>query len=342
MTSNAKDSPTRICQRCVLPETFPGIVLDERGLCRYCQKEESGPSGSPGIKAKYRTRFEKLIGSVKGAAPLYDAIIAYSGGKDSSYTLKLLTDLYGLRLVAFTLDNHFVSPAAWQNIRKVTDALQTDHIRFSPPWQVIKVLFCKTARSDIFPAPTLLRASAICTACIGIVKSLVLKTALEMSIPLVAFGWSPGQAPIQSAIMKTNAALTLKNQSVFRKAFSFDTSQEIERYLIPDTYYERYKDRFPHNIHPLAFFDYDEDEIKRQLDNLGWLAPTDTDTNSTNCLLNAFANHCHLERHGFHPYVWEIAGMVRQGVMRRDEGIQKIYTEQDQKMVEYARERLGL
>jgi hypothetical protein len=34
--------------------------------------------------------------------------------------------------------------------------------------------------------------------------------------------------------------------------------------------------------------------------------------------------------------------MVRQGVMDRGEGIRKIYSDQNQKMVEYARERLGL
>jgi hypothetical protein len=297
---------------------------------------------APEKKAEYRERLEQLIGGIKNKAPAYDAIMAYSGGKDSTYTLKLLKDRYALRLVALTLDNHFVSPAAWENIKKVTDELRIDHIRFRPSWPVVKDLFSRTAEEDIFPAPTLLRASAICTACIGLVKSLVLKTALEMSIPLVAFGWSPGQAPIQSAIMKTNAALIRQNQSAFKKAFPFEFSSEIDQYFIPDTYYERYEQHFPHNIHPLAFFDYDEEQIKLQLDDLDWQAPTDTDTNSSNCLLNAFANHCHLQRHGFHPYVWEIANMVRQGVMSREDGIQKIYTEQDQKMVEYAKERLGL
>jgi predicted PP-loop superfamily ATPase len=199
-----------------------------------------------------------------------------------------------------------------------------------------------TAKQDIFPAATLLRASAICTACIGLVKSLVLKTALEMGIPLVAFGWSPGQAPIQAAIMKTNPALIRQNQAAWNKALPMEIKRGLAGYLLPERYYEVYQDRFPHNIHPLAFFDYNEEEIKRELDGVGWQAPTDTDANSTNCLLNAFANHCHIRRHRFHPYVWEIANMVRQGVMNRDEGMEKIYVDQNQEMVEYARTRLEL
>ena len=266
--------------------------------------------------------------------------MAYSGGKDSSYTLKILRERYNLRILAFTFDNHFVSPFAWKNIEKITDSLGVDLIRFRPQWSEMKNLFFLCGEQDIFPKPTLLRASSVCTACIGLVKSLVLKTALEMSIPLVAFGWSPGQAPIQSAIMKTNAAMIRQNQSAFRKAFTVDLRRTLEQYLIPEFYYEEFENRFPVNIHPLAFFDYDEGSITCELAALGWETPSDTDTNSSNCLLNAFANYRHIKRHKFHPYVWEIANMVRQGVMGRDEGIDKIYADQDEQMVEYARRKL--
>jgi tRNA(Ile)-lysidine synthase TilS/MesJ len=331
-----------ICQRCILPDTFPGIQFNNHGICKYCLKEESIVAKGPEKKSEYRRNLDQLIKDIKGKAPVYDAIMAYSGGKDSTYTLKLLRERYNLRIVSLTFDNHFVSPAAWENIKTVTDALQVDHISFRLPWPVAQRIFSLTAREDIFSKPTLLRASSICTACIGLVKSLVLKNALEMSIPLVAFGWSPGQAPIQSAIMKTNPALIRQTQSALKKAFPAEIYSSLDNYFIPDDYYEKFKDRFPQNIHPLAFFDYDEEQIKEELTDIGWKAPTDTDTNSSNCLLNAFANQRHIERNDFHPYVWEIANMVRQGVMDRGEGIRKIYSDQNQKMVEYAKERLGL
>jgi tRNA(Ile)-lysidine synthase TilS/MesJ len=331
-----------ICSRCILPNTYPGIRFDDNGICNHCRQEESMIAKSVEKKREYRKKLDELILAIKGKAPNYDAIMAYSGGKDSSYTLKILKERYDLRMIALTFDNHFVSPVSWENIQRITDSLQIDRIRFTPPWTVMKSLFALTARKDIFPAPTLLRASSICTACIGFVKSLVLKTALEMSIPLVAFGWSPGQAPIQSAIMRTNPAMIRQNQSVLMKAFPPDMIQAVKHYFIPEGYYDSCKERFPENIHPLAFFDYDEEEIGLQLEKLGWKAPADTDTNSSNCLLNALANHCHLQRHAFHPYVYEIANMVRQGVMSREDGIKKIYTEQNPTMVKYAEDRLGL
>jgi len=332
----------RICSHCILPETFPGIKFDEQGVCNYCHREEKALQKSSQKKASYRERLDNLIDDIKGKPPVYDGVMAYSGGKDSSYTLKLLKERYNLRLLAITFDNHFVSPIAWENIRTVVGALGVDHMIFSPPWPLARKIFSLTAQRDIFPIPTLMRASTICTSCIGMVKSIVLKAALEMKIPLVAFGWSPGQAPIQSAIMKTNPRLIKQNQRALRNAFPEDIRQDLETYFIPDSYYDEYADHFPYNIHPLAFFDYDEEAIKAEMKEIGWQPPEDTDTNSTNCLLNAFANQCHIERHGFHPYVWEIANMVRQGVMDREEGIEKIYSEQNPEMVKYAKEKLGL
>ncbi len=339
---NKTDINMKLCSRCILPDSFPNIKFDAEGICNHCRQEESALAKSTAKKADYRQKLDDLIATTKGKAPSYDAIMAYSGGKDSSYTLKLLRERYDLRVLALTFDNHFVSPTAFENIRSVTDALHVDHISFKPPWPLMKSIFGLTARDDIFSAATLLRASSICTACIAFVKSLTVKTAIEMSIPLTAFGWSPGQAPIQSAIMKTNASLIRQNQKALISSLPDVLRAQVKSYFIPEEYYQSYKDRFPTNVHPLAFFDYDEEKIKAELESIGWKVPTNTDTNSTNCLLNAFANQCHLERLKFHPYVWEVANMVRQGVMSRAEGIEKIYCPQSSEMVDYARKKLEL
>ena len=330
----------KLCKKCILPETFPGIKFDDEGVCKYCHQEEKKLSNLDEKKDEYLKKFENLISETRDKAPTYDVLMAFSGGKDSSYTLKLLREKYDLQILALTFDNHFVSKAALENIKTVADTLQVDSIIVRPPWPVIKELFSLTAKEDVFSKTTLLRASSVCTGCIGIVKGLVLKTTLEMQIPLVAFGWSPGQAPIQSAIMKTNPKMTLQAQNALLKSFPETLQDKIKHYYVPEEYFEIYKDRFPQNIHPLAFFDYDEENIKKELHQMGWGDPKDTDTNSSNCLINAYANHCHIKRHGFHPYVWEIANMVRQGVMNREEGIEKIYTDQNEKMVEYAKQKL--
>ena len=99
----------RLCCRCVLPETFPGITFDDYGVCNHCLRDKSSESEVASKKRIYRERLETLIEDTKGSAPTYDAIMAFSGGKDSSYTLKILRKRHNLRILAFTFDNHFVS-----------------------------------------------------------------------------------------------------------------------------------------------------------------------------------------------------------------------------------------
>ena len=56
---------------------------------------------------------------------------------------------------------------------------------------------------------------------------------------------------------------------------------------------------------------------------LNWEKPLDTDPNSTNCLLNAYANTVHEKKFGFNQYVFEVAKLVREGVMTREEGLSR-------------------
>jgi hypothetical protein len=173
----------------------------------------------------------------------------------------------------------------------------------------------------------------------GIVKAVCLKTAIEMDIPMIGYGWSPGQAPVESAIMKNNPAFVRSAQQAILKPLRDIAGSEIEAYFLNETHFAD-PDRMPYNVHPLAWEQYSESDIIEEIGKLGWVAPEDTDSNSTNCLLNAFANDVHIRRYGFHPYVWEIANMVREGVMTRDEGYHKIYAEQNMLFVQWAQERL--
>ena len=64
--------------------------------------------------------------------------------------------------------------------------------------------------------------------------------------------------------------------------------------------------------------------------------------NSTNCLLNSYAINVHLEQSGFHPYVAELAGLVREGRMSREEALERINTPPNEKVVNFVTDRLGV
>ncbi len=325
---------SRRCTQCILPDSFPGISFDDQGVCNHCRRYR-GREAAEKQMVRYEQKFVQLLEEKRNRAT-YDVLVAYSGGKDSTYTLDVLVNRYKLRTLALTFDNTFISPRAEENIRNVCGALGADLLIVRPNPDMLRRIYATAAKQELYSAKTLERASTICTSCIGIIKNLILRTAIEKEIPFVGFGWSPGQAPVQSSVMKTNARLMQSTQHAIYKPIHDIAGDAINPYFVTEEQF-KHPEKFPWNVHPLAFLPYDEEKIVERIKQYGWEKPDDTDPNSSNCLLNAYANQVHRERYHFHPYVWEIANMVREGVMSREEGLEKIEPPEDPQMVAYSK-----
>jgi hypothetical protein len=116
---------------------------------------------------------------------------------------------------------------------------------------------------------------------------------------------------------------------------------ELGDYLLDESFLEA-SPGFPYSVNPLSFFEYDEKKILAAIAGLGWKPPADTDGNSTNCLLNLLAARIHLRQFGFHPYAFEIAGLVRGGFMSRADGLAKLEDLGSIKQAEAVARQLGL
>jgi predicted PP-loop superfamily ATPase len=330
---------------CILPETFPGISFDGAGVCNFCRQYEGTRGKHEDDKTRYAKKFADLLAAT--CAPdlarqrSHDVLMAYSGGKDSTYTLLLLRRKYRLRVLAVSFDNGFISPRALENIRVATESVGADHVLFRPRWDLLRKIFATAAEQELYSKKTLERASTICTSCIGLVKATCLKMAVEQGIPMIGFGWSPGQAPVQSSIMRNNPALLKATQQAILRPLEEVAGSDVATYFLGERHFAE-PERFPWNVHPLAWEAYDEGDILEEIAKLGWKMPEDTDSNSTNCLLNAFANQIHVQRYGFHPYIWEIANMVREGIIPRAEGLHKFETPVPPAWIRMAQEKLGI
>ena len=335
----------RHCTRCVLPETVPGISFDEQCVCQYCREgepggAEQGPDKDLDKSRRDRWRKEFLAmarGRARGSDMGHDVLLAYSGGKDSTYTAHLLNQVFGLRVLALSMDNGFMSPGAMDNMRRVLDRLGVDHMLVRPSPPLMRALFRRSLERELYPARALLRASSVCTSCISVVKALVLKTAMDMRIPFVAYGWSPGQSQRDRCIIRHNPQLLRSTMRKTRDILVSAAGPAMAAYF-PDL--ENLPAEPPCEVHPLAFVEYDEERIKDLISHFGWRQPVDTDPNSTNCLLNALGNREHLRRYGFHPYALEIAGIVRAGGMTREDGLRKLQDAKGGAMAEMVRDML--
>jgi hypothetical protein len=307
----------QICTRCVLPRNFPGISFDAAGLCSHCQRalppDEQRRHRLALADALWRTVEER-----RGARP-YDCIVAFSGGKDSSYTLLHLVRERGLRCLAVTIDNGFLSQQALRNCKTITEALATDFMLLAPAPSFLNRMYLESIRKNGVHAPAAVkRASNVCNSCINLVNNQVLRIAAQNQAPLIAGGYLGGQVP-KDAVQMT---IHLEKQASLREV---SLAKYIEHFgPEAETYF-----RIPAGSHevvlmnPMLVLEVPEEKIVEEISALGWKRPKDTGMNSSNCRLNDLGIALHYRQHGFNPYVLEIAEQVREGLMSREVGLAK-------------------
>ncbi|RMF21703.1 MAG: hypothetical protein D6765_15285, partial [Bacteroidetes bacterium] len=174
------ESSVRTCRRCGLPSNYPEAHFDEHDTCNFCRTFE-----------RYQHRVRRYFKSPDELDALlqsarrrrqgpYDCLMLFSGGKDSTYALAQLVER-GCSVLAFTLDNGYISPQAKANIRRVVQELGVDHTFASTP--VMNEIFVDSLR----------RHANVCNGCFKTLYTLSTALALEKGIPLIVTGLSRGQ-----------------------------------------------------------------------------------------------------------------------------------------------------
>ncbi len=105
----------------MLPETYPFVDFDAQGVCHYCRTwkkiEPKGMQALLDAVEPYRS---------KDGSP--DVIVAYSGGRDSSWGLHFTKKVLGMNPIAYTYDWGLVTDLARRNCARVCGKLGVEHI----------------------------------------------------------------------------------------------------------------------------------------------------------------------------------------------------------------------
>jgi hypothetical protein len=110
------------CTKCLLPETFPFIEYDIKGVCNYCNKYN---------KKNQTNKIEELKELVKpfgGNGKKPDCIVPFSGGRDSSFSLHIIKNELKLSPISYTYDWGMVTDLARRNIARVCGKLGIENI----------------------------------------------------------------------------------------------------------------------------------------------------------------------------------------------------------------------
>jgi hypothetical protein len=168
------------CSRCVTPASWPGLRFDGQGVCDLCRGYErrwGGWLSDPAVRAESARRLERIFAtSRRKARGDFDALVPFTGGKDSTRVLDLLARVHGLRVLAYTYDNGLFTPEARANIDTLVKALGVFHEweRFDAQVDLVRHFLTKSGN--------------FCGACVTPHLTGCYRVARRHGIPLIAFG----------------------------------------------------------------------------------------------------------------------------------------------------------
>jgi amino acid adenylation domain-containing protein len=319
------------CTRCGLPSNYPQVEFDENGVCNYCLSFEDYRQNAEKY-FKTPVDLQKLLDRSKAERRgEYDCLVLLSGGKDSTYALAKLVGM-GVRVLAFTLDNGYISESAKANIRRVVNVLGVDHMFGETP-----------AMNEIF-VDSLKRFSNVCNGCFKTIYTLSTKVAFDKKIPFIVTGLSRGQffeTRLTEELFWKDDVDTI-DKTILEARKSYHRVDDAVKRLLDTSIFD--EDSVFEKVQFLDFYrfiDVDFEEMMNYLDKyLPWIRPSDTGR-STNCLINQVGIYVHKTERGYSNYAFPYSWDVRMGHKTRELSLDEINEEIDEDEVTRILEEIG-
>ncbi|MDA8141818.1 MAG: hypothetical protein M0036_24495 [Desulfobacteraceae bacterium] len=302
------------CQRCILPETYAPLV---DGLCPHCRdEEETEHPPNPETKLRMQNAFDLLMDDLSQRGHRqYHVLLLFSGGKDSTYMLhRLIHDYPGLRILALTIDNTFMSPVAMENIQEIVRRLGVDHMILRPRAATMEKMFryAITHLNDRGCAGTVDQFDG------DFFSDLARNLAAKLEIPFIICGLSPAQV---EHILGLSTFITDPQQEAKAR-------EEVAGIRLRDIFDEEEMhywwdgsmwsaERRPRLIFPLYVWDLSEEFIKQEVLRLGLMPRGDESPLITNHRLIPLLGIVDMLQFGYSTFEPEFARNIRQGKAQR-------------------------
>ena len=119
------------CKNCLFDTRIPNIYITRRGICNMCETYQK--NFDPAV---LKDELHQFLTREKEPGAQYDAIMAFSGGKDSTVSLYIAVKEYGLKVMAVLVDNGFIPEDVIENGREICGRmgvpLRVERIDFMP------------------------------------------------------------------------------------------------------------------------------------------------------------------------------------------------------------------
>ncbi len=331
--STVTERPSAVsCRKCVLPSSFPGITFDEEGVCSFCREYERRWADFHETLPEKRKVLETLVEDAKRKKRPFDALVPLSGGKDSIYVLYLAVRKLGLRCLAYTMDNGYLTAHARENIRRACRALGVEHVTYAMDPDLMNRLFGLFMRKTGY-------FCSICMRCIGMTTELV---AGMHDIPLVLGGSSARTELVLSREMfqpgpPAYVRNVLKGEELMPTAGYLLFDGTLKRRIGYRLFWwgSKKRIRICAWINLPEYMDWNYDELYRVIrSELGWRAPEKNEEH-TDCGIHPVSEYLHNRRFpGLEIRRLTFARLIMAGQMTREEVVEKLENEPEKQCPE--------
>jgi acyl carrier protein len=320
------------CTACGLPSNYPETDFDDHGVCHLCNAFK-GYEEKAQKYFKTEEELKSIITANKGNSPNYDCLSLLSGGKDSTYILAQLVGM-GLKVLAFTLDNGYISDQAKDNVNRIVKKLGVDHV------------YGQTEHMNAIFIDSLNTYQNVCNGCFKTIYTLSTQIAMEKEIPFIVTGLSRGQffetRLTEELFWDENLDVTKIDDTILEVRKLYHREEDAVKELLDVSMFE--DDAVFEKVQFIDFYRYSDVSLEDMLiyldEKVGWVRPTDTGR-STNCLINQVGIYVHKKEKGYSNYSFPYSWDVRLGHKTRDESLEEINEYIDEVEVKRIMEEIG-
>lgn len=300
------------CKNCILHSGIPNVTVSkEDNLCSVCSEHTLDITQEKRIYRYFTNKMNVEIERVKKHNYACDALVLFSGGKDSTFLIKMMKEKYKLNVVAFSVIHPLVNEIAARNIEQVAEKLDIELVKFFPR----KSEYCRLIKYALLHTSESYPNERIgCDTCSYIFKNAALIYAIKNNIPLVFDGTDRAQNEtpiyIDGIRMKEKAE---KGEGPFDPMHKIAMEALGNNYkgTIYDFDYNTLRNyTFPSYIAPFTFLDYKFQDSFSEFELMG-LEKQNFKTVITNCDAVPFFSYFSLKRYDCLTYVKHYANEIR-------------------------------
>ena len=340
----------KICEKCIIPDSFPNITFDN-GVCGFCRDSERSTKNEI---AKGYSRLREILRS--GKAETYDCIVPVSGGKDSSYMLYYTVRELGLKPLALFFDSGFTNELSKKNVENICRKLSVDLI-------VVKSTNFrrKAVREALHTSEytnRFLQQKGECGNCENNLRTAAINEATKRKIPFILWGHAklelapnryektrPFRGFAERKSIKrfinhiyTYSLLMRGRTSLVDRMRMLKHKLKYDYYIIRDNFASKapegwrkfmpflevsFKNKKVQTIYLYDYVPYNpfkHMEVLRR--ELAWQAPSDKET-KMDCKLHCLPNYDFLRRTGITMDGVYLANLVRKGLLTRADAMRR-------------------